>query len=99
MTVTHFIFQQPSISKNENDHGVREHAPSMTPYIRKLELVKEVARCNEHQGNNTWCWVDQNNRNHIPLCLNDLQIWAKFLVHLVMFLLILIHLMGHGFEA
>jgi hypothetical protein len=62
------------------------------PYARKLELVKEVARCSEHQGDNTWCWVDPN-RNHIPLCLDDLQNWAKFLVCLKL-VLIPIYLMA-----
>lgn len=52
----------------------------MMPYTKELELVKEKVRCNEHRGENTWCWVDPSNGNHVPLCLNDLQFWAKSLV-------------------
>ncbi len=67
-------------TKWKRDNIYTDTTPSMVPYIKELELVKEKVRCNEHRGENTWCWVDPSNGNHVPLCLNDLQFWAKSLV-------------------
>ncbi|KAH9965163.1 hypothetical protein BJV74DRAFT_745904, partial [Russula compacta] len=66
-------------SKRKQDNVDPDMQPSMMPYTKELELVKEKVHCNEHRGENTWCWVDLSNGNHIPLCLNDLQFWAKSL--------------------
>jgi hypothetical protein len=54
---------------------------SMLPYTKELELLKEMHGCHKHAhtGCNIWCWIDSDN-NHIPLCLNDLQVWATSLV-------------------
>jgi hypothetical protein len=77
-------FQEPAVTKKTTkrkwDTVDSDLAPSMVPYTKELELIKEKVRCNEHRGKNLWCWVDPSNSNHVPLCLNDLQFWAKSLV-------------------
>jgi hypothetical protein len=64
-------------------------APSISQTIspesqfeKELRLVKQKLTCSQHAGKSQWCWVDPKipNAEHIPLCLNDIQIWAKYLV-------------------
>lgn len=56
---------------------------SRLPYIKELEKVKSKLRCSDHQlGEDTFCWVDVSKPNapHYPLCAQDLQEWAIYLV-------------------
>lgn len=58
-----------------------EASLSMMPYPKELEIVKEKFRCSQHWDENEWCWVEPNAPNdHIPLALQDIQLWAKSLV-------------------
>lgn len=58
---------------------------SLLLYTKELENVKSRLRCSEHQledSERTFCWVDvsQPNTPHYPICTQDLQEWAKYLV-------------------
>ena len=49
---------------------------------RNLQAVKDNLTCHQHPGESQWCWVDPHDphANHLPLCLNDIQLWASYLV-------------------
>lgn len=55
---------------------------SLLPYAKELEHVKGQLRCSEHSEENTFCWVEKSQPGapHYPLCTQDLQEWAKYLV-------------------
>lgn len=48
---------------------------------RNLALLKDKLACHQHPENQ-WCWVDPRTpgADHLPLCLNDIQLWATYLV-------------------
>jgi hypothetical protein len=69
--------------RSKRKRGAEEPSDlSMTSYMQEFEQVKEKLRCSEHQGEHMWCWVDPitPGAQHIPLCLHDIQLWAKYLV-------------------
>lgn len=49
---------------------------------RNFQLVAEKLTCHQHPGENQWCWVKPHppNAGHIPLCQQDVQLWARYLV-------------------
>lgn len=55
---------------------------SELPYTKEFENIKSKLRCSEHRGESTFCWVDtsQNGAPHYPMCTQDLQEWARYLV-------------------
>lgn len=55
---------------------------SVFTYSEELQQLKKNLACLEHPGENVWCWVDsqQPDANHIPLVLNDIQLWAQHMV-------------------
>lgn len=55
------------------------------PLMEAFQTVKDKLACNEHPGENQWCWIDNPTTRggdavHIPLCLHDIQMWAQYLV-------------------
>lgn len=54
----------------------------LLPYTKELENVKRKLRCSEHPGENTFFWVEVSEKgaSHYPLCMQDLQEWATYLV-------------------
>lgn len=56
-------------------------APSMVMlHSEELRQLKETLACHEHPD--LWCWVDPQKPDayHIPLALNDIQLWAQYIV-------------------
>jgi len=51
-----------------------------TSYAVELGLLKEKLECSEYPGSKNWCYIDPSTANHIPLALNDIQLWAKCIV-------------------
>ncbi|KAG0696980.1 hypothetical protein DFH29DRAFT_879011 [Suillus ampliporus] len=49
--------------------------------MKVLDNVKSKVLCSEHQGENTFCWVDKTQLHmpHYPLSVQDLQEWATYL--------------------
>jgi hypothetical protein len=61
----------------------KQSPSSLVSYTKELEKVKSRLRCSDHQpGEDTFCWVDSSlpNAPHYPLCTQDLQEWARYLV-------------------
>jgi hypothetical protein len=55
--------------------------------MEAFEIVKDKFACSEHPGEYQWCWVEKQNTGnaeHIPLCFHDIQMWAKYLVSVIM---------------
>jgi len=61
---------------------IDQPVPSEALLMKTFQLVKEKLACHEHPGETRWCWVDPHihHAEHIPLCLNDIQLWATYLV-------------------
>ncbi|KAG2744553.1 hypothetical protein P692DRAFT_20877983 [Suillus brevipes Sb2] len=61
----------------------KRSSSSLLPYAQELEKVKSKLRCSDHLlGEDTFCWVNLSKPNapHYPLCAQDLQQWARYLV-------------------
>ncbi|KAG2128408.1 hypothetical protein BD769DRAFT_1387453 [Suillus cothurnatus] len=61
----------------------KQSPSSLVSYTKELEKVKSRLRCSDHQpGEDTFCWVDSSlpNAPHYPLCTQDLQEWARYLL-------------------
>lgn len=47
--------------------------------FQELSSLKKQLSCVQHPGENRWCWVDSCN-NHLPIDLQDIQLWAQYRV-------------------
>lgn len=50
-------------------------------YANEVQAVKNKLACQQH-GENSWCWVNPFDGEHIPICLHDVQLWAQYLVRI-----------------
>lgn len=62
-----------------SDHTSNVDILRTTSYI--AEFQQRLA-CQQHPGNNQWCWVDPHlpNSEHLPLYLHDIQLWVQYFV-------------------
>ncbi|KAH7903006.1 hypothetical protein BJ138DRAFT_1108042 [Hygrophoropsis aurantiaca] len=75
------IDKQAKRKRGESDAGDASCGPTMIPYTKAYEHLKGRLRCSTHPGEHKWCWIDptKNNAPHVPLSVQDLQEWAKYL--------------------